>query len=162
MILLRWLPFLAKFGGLAAIPVIGPALSIVGAGFGLLVSFVRWLFKDIEDAFREPQRLAVRMVCLLAVLAFGVYEGIKWDAHKVAAARAEVAQMKQDWRAKDEEDARKADAAKKAREEAEAAARAASPAPTAAPVVRKRKPAAAAKSQPSVFSGFPSLFGTSK
>ncbi len=152
---------LARFaglaGGLVAIPYVGPLLGILGSVVGLLFSFLRWLLKDIEDAFKEPQRLAVRLVCVIAALAFGVWQGIEWDAHKVAAARAEVAQMKQVWKDKDDEDARKAAEAKAAREKAEAEAWSANVVPpivAPAAVVRAKRPAAKPKTAPGLWGLF--------
>lgn len=106
--MISWFLGFFSLSGLSAIPVIGPILGIIGQGIGLVFSFLRWLFKDIEDAFKEPQRLLVRLVCLLAVLAFGVHEGVRWDAHKVLQARA----SRDEWKAahaKLIEEAQKAD-----------------------------------------------------
>lgn len=156
--------FAGLAGGFVAIPYIGPALGIIGSLIGLVFSFLRWLLKDIEDAFREPPRLLVRLTCLIAVLAVGVWQGIKWDAHKVEKVRAEIAQMTQAWKDKDDEDRRKAAAARAAREEAErkVAEELAAP-PPAVRVQPKRKPASPPpKPESSLFGGFPSLFGAGK
>ncbi len=91
--LIKWLPFLAKFAGIAKwftwLPG-GSVLGIIGGLFGLIVSFFRWLVRDIEDAFKEPPRIVVRLVFGLVMLGVGVHQGIKWDADKVAAAHRRV------------------------------------------------------------------------
>lgn len=109
MIILKWLPFLAKFAGFAKwfswLPG-GQIIGILGSIAGLVVSFFRWLVRDIEDAFKEPQRLLVRLVCFLAVLAIGVHQGIKWDARYVAQARYETKlaqEQTERWRAAHQE-----------------------------------------------------------
>lgn len=93
MFILKWLPFLAKFAGFAKwfswLPG-GQIIGIIGSVAGLIVSFFRWLVRDIEDAFKELPRLVVRLICILAALLGGLYLGIKHDAHKVDAARAQT------------------------------------------------------------------------
>lgn len=130
--LLKWLPFLARFAGVAKwfswLPG-GQLIGIAGALAGLVVSFFRWLVRDIEDAFKEPQRLLVRLACLLAVLAVGVHQGIEWDAHKVDAAQARAKQSKDDadkWQAAHNKllaDAKKVDADDKQRHDKAMAAK---------------------------------------
>lgn len=116
---------------------------------GWCLAFVKWLVVDITDAFKEPQRLAVRVICLLAVLIGGLWGGIVHKARKDAVviqkimkerdeARAELAQ----WRERHAEQERRAEAAEQARKDAEARV---VPAPAvAAPVRLRARPAAAA------------------
>lgn len=123
--------------------------NVVGVVLGAAASFVKWLVIDITDAFKEPQRLAVRVICLLAVLIGGLWGGIVHKARKDAVviqkimkerdeARAELAQ----WRERHAEQERRAEAAEQARKDAEARV---VPAPAvAAPVRLRARPAAAA------------------
>ena len=141
--LLKWLPFLSKLsaisGWLSFIPG-GQILGIIGSIFGLAASFVQWLLADIADAFKEPQRLLVRLVCMFAILAFGVYEGVRIDAHHVVQARAERDQWKAA-HAKLMEDVKKADADAKEKLKGALAAK------TAAEKAETAKPAAAPQPQ---------------
>lgn len=170
--LLKFLPFLAKLGALskwfAFIPG-GQIVAIVGAVFGLVVKFVGWLLADIMDAFKEPQRLVVRVLCGLVILGVGVHQGIKWSEGKVHAARAEVAAIKADLRQKDQDDAKLAAAAKAAREEAAHKALAAPAAvapvvadPAAVPGVQPKRAGKPKHKEPGVLDGFPALPWTSK
>lgn len=91
--LLKWLPFLSKLSVFSKFLAFVPGAQIfglVGSLIGLIGSFIKWLLADIADAFKDPPRLVVRTVCFLAILALGVHQGIKWDAHKVDAARAQT------------------------------------------------------------------------
>lgn len=166
-LILKALPFLAKLASISKwfafipggqiIAVVGTAISAL---LGFVASFCKWLLADIVDAFKEPQRLVVRVLCGLVVLGVGVHQGIKWDAKKVDAARAETAAIKADLRKQEKEDAALATAAKAAREEAARralAAPVAQPAPVAAadpapaPVgMQPKRPAPAKRKEPSV------------
>lgn len=64
--------------------------SIIGSLVNLVVRFFRWLLIDIEDAFKEPQRFMVRLVCILAALGGGFYSGVRHDAGMVNEARQET------------------------------------------------------------------------
>lgn len=151
------------------------AASLLAMLVGYGLSFFRWLLRDIEDAFREPQRLAVRMVCLLAALAFGVWCGLERRADQIAAvtqernaARAE----NKDWRDKYAEQEIRAGAADRARGEAEGKLRAeleaADARARAAAAKRMRDapvlPAGAAKKEtgPSVLQSLQAVFGAGK
>lgn len=127
--------------------------SVIGSVLKIFASFVKWLVVDITDALKEPQRLAVRIVCLAAVLIGGLWGGIVHKARKDAAviqkvvkerneARAELEQ----WRDRHEQQERRAEAAEKARREAEAKVPAAV-APAYVPAYRVRPRPAAATSQ---------------
>lgn len=146
-------------------------LSAIASVFAKLLewalAFVKWLMIDITDALKEPQRLAVRVTCLVAVLIVGLWAGIVHKARKDAAviqaitkqrdvARAEVSQ----WRERHENEERRADAAEKARKEAEDKVRAAAT-PPAAPVQRVRPKAPAAAAKPAVF-GLSGIFALPK
>ncbi len=180
--ILKVLPFLGKLSFLskffAFIPG-GQIIAIVGSVFGLIASAIKWLLADIVDAFKEPQRLVVRVLCGLAILGVGVHQGIKWDRHKVDEARAEVAAIRTDLRKKDTDDAQRAAAARAAREAAERSVRqtptvlvvpapATAPAiagPPAPPVQRVRKrPDAPSTNKPGegVSGSFSSIFGFGK
>lgn len=187
--LLKWLPFLAKLGGAAKwfafIPggqvfaVIGQAISAL---FGAVAWFIKWLFADIADGFKEPQRFAVRIACMLIVFGVGGYLGIDWDWGKVEAARQETADLRAAAKKRDKADADAADHARKAREAAEHAerqriaqeerdakeaaerraweARTPAPAPAAAGVrVVPKRPATPAKAEPGLLGSLPAVFG---
>lgn len=161
-----------KFGWLLKFaPFLGPVPAIAMAVLGFIGKFFYWLCADIADAFKEPWRFVVRTVCILAVLAFGIYEGHRIAAPQIAAARAETKEWK-DANKKLMDDARKADAenkqkladALKAKAAAEEAAGKATPAatPPAQPErvrVRARKASAGANSGGGT--GLQWLFGVS-
>lgn len=140
-------------GGLAQI--VAAIGSGIGAALTVFASFIKWLVADITDALKEPQRLAVRVVCLVAVLIGGLWGGIVHKARKDAAviqqvvkerdeARAELEQ----WRDRHAKQEQRAEAAEKARREAEAKIPAAAPpAATPGPAYRMRPRPAAAASQ---------------
>lgn len=91
--------FLGKFKAIAwLIPGVGPVLGAVAGALEFLIkgilAFIKWILVDISDAFKEPQRLIVRAICVLAAICLGAYWGIKWDAHKVEQARAEAREWK--------------------------------------------------------------------
>ena len=176
--LLKWLPWLGKLSFaskiLAFIPggqvfaVIGGIIGWIGQAFAW---FVTWLFADIADGFKQPQRVVVRFACFAVVLAVGVWFGIRHDGDKVEQARGETRALQTLWNERDQDDARKARDAKAQREAAErmeqeraaeeqrkreqdAAAR-----PAAAGGLRPVTKRPAAKAEPSMFGGFPSLSG---
>lgn len=162
--LLKWALALIPGGQVAAI--LSTIADICLTVLGWFLAFVKWLVVDITDAFKEPQRLAVRIVCLAAVLIGGLWGGITHKARKDAAviqvitqqrdaARTEVSQ----WRTRHADEEKRADAAEKARAEAEAKIPA--PAPAAAPVQRVR-PRAARPAAQSSFLGLQGIFAVSK
>ena len=55
--------------------VIGAAASVLSAVIQIVSTFVKWLFNDIADAFKEPHRLVVRVVCGFIILGIGVHMG---------------------------------------------------------------------------------------
>jgi hypothetical protein len=100
--------------------------------------FIGWVFSDLADAFRSPEKFIVRSIFGLACLGFGVWQGIAWDGHKVDAANAKVAALTQQWKDADDANKKLADEAKAAGERAEAAERAkATAVPDAAPAPKR-------------------------
>ena len=178
---LAWLgrlAFLSKFLGLFAkvsafLPGIGPIVSIAGgwlaAIVGYIPKFIAWTFEDISDAFKNPQRLLVRFIFALAILGVGVWQGIKWDHHKLEAANQKIATMVAERNKANADAEARVAAAEKARKAAESAARvsvrqvpttAVVPAAPAAKRVHRPKPKAKpADSCGSGLFGLPPLFG---
>lgn len=115
---------LAKFAGwLSWIPG-AQIVGVIGAIFGAIISLFKWLIVDITDAFKEPQRLVVRTICVLVALGAGVYFGIKHDAHKVEAQKQITNKLISDVRKADEASQARAAKAVEARKAAEDAERA--------------------------------------
>jgi hypothetical protein len=95
--LIKWLPFLAKLGGIGKVLAFIPGgglfslvFTLIGTLAGWVLSFFRWLVRDLEDAFKEMPRLVVRAICVLAALAGGFYLGVKHDKALVDHARAQT------------------------------------------------------------------------
>lgn len=139
--------------------VIGAAASVLSAVIQIVSTFVKWLFNDIADAFKEPHRLVVRVVCGFIILGIGVHMGhrdkedevIKWKtAHRQLLKDAEIAD------AKNKDLLKSALAAKAAAE-----ARVVAPAAVAPAGVRPVKRAASRKND-NGGSGLSGIFGVSK
>jgi len=196
-LLLKWFPFLARLVGWS-IPgaqiftAIGSVISAILKG---IAWFVRWVFADIADGLKEPQRFAVRLICFAIVAGFSAYSGIQFKAQRDEVRIAKIEdqrdkavakndELKRQWKERDDDDERRATAAKAARESAEREARAQiereaadqkaqreeaernawAPQPPAGPLVQRvrQRPPAPAKAEPSLLRGLPSLLGFGK
>lgn len=149
-------------------------VNVIFKLIALAVSFVKWLVIDITDAFKEPQRLLVRAVCIVVVLIFGLMAGINHKARKDAALitkltseRDAAVSERNDWRQRHANEEQRAADAAEARDKAQRRVLELEkpPQPAAAPpapVQRLRpRPAAAVTPQAPVFS-LQSIFGVSK
>lgn len=138
-----------------AASVAGVALTVLG----WVLSFVKWVVVDITDAFKEPQRLVVRSICLVGTLVFGLWAGADHRARKdvkiISGLRTDLAaavKERDEWRQREADQKNRAAAAEKARKEAEDAAKSA--AVPAAPVGRLYRKPAAAGVKPASATGF--------
>lgn len=158
--------FGAPTAGLFLIPAI-PGAGIVSAVLGALAAVVRAVFEGISICVANPVVLTVVAVAF----AGGVWQGIRWDLHKVEAANAKVLALQQQWKEAEDSAERRlsgAMAARKAAEdtakmEAERAARAsAAAARAAADAQRMRKLSSQPSASSPAGSGVPwfqTLFG---
>lgn len=133
--------------------------SIVLTVSGWVLSFVKWFLVDISDAFKEPQRLLVRSICIVGALVFGLWAGADHRARKdvnlISGLRTDLAaavKERDEWRQREADQKGRAAAAEKARKEAEDAAKSA--AVPAAPVGRLYRKPSAAGVKPAASSGF--------
>ncbi len=127
---------------------------------GWVLAFVKWVLVDIGDAFKEPQRLLVRSICIVGTLVFGLWAGADHRARKdvklISGLRTELAvavKERNEWRQRGDEQKKRADDAEAARKKAEDDAKnAAVPAAVAGRVYRRQPAAASVK--PAAASGF--------
>jgi hypothetical protein len=134
--------------------------SIALTVLGWALSFVKWLVSDVTDAFKEPQRLVVRSICLIGALVFGLWAGADHRARKDVALikqlRTDLASAvaeRDDWRQREDDQKKRADEADKARKKAEDAAKTAV-VPAAPPAGRVYRQPAAAGVKPASTSGY--------
>ena len=122
----------------------GQILGIVGAIGKFISALVKAVVEAITVALANP---AVFLI-VAAGFGFGLYEGIRWDAHKVAVAQGKIDAIHKEWTDANAANKRDVDAALAARKEAEDLARkvekeAKAAAVRAADAQRVRKPAVA-------------------
>lgn len=81
----------------------GGIVSLLGSIFSVVAKLIGWLVSDIADAFKEPHRLVVRVLCGLAILGVGIKMGhedkakevVKWrSAFEKVLKDAEIADAK--------------------------------------------------------------------
>lgn len=99
----------------------GQIAGALAAVVGLVGKFFKALIDGVTVAIANPVVFTIVAIGFCA----GVYEGIRWDKHKIEAARREVATMKEQWAQADERNKREIERAKEARNEAEERAKAA-------------------------------------
>lgn len=87
---LKGLSWVGKLGGVAAVPVLGPILSLIVGLLQLLWRLIVYVIKGCGNIVRDPAS-AVALVVIGAILfVFGLKYGIAFDAHLVKVARAET------------------------------------------------------------------------
>lgn len=99
------------------IPGAGPIAGAIGAAASFVVVVIKAFFEGLSICFANP----VVFLVVAAAFAGGLWQGIRWDAHKVEVARSEVAALKKrnaDAQAEAEARLEKAHAARNAAEEA--------------------------------------------
>lgn len=160
----------SKLGAISSLFAFIPGGQIIAAAGGILstvFSFLgwclQWLFKDISDAFKEPQRLVVRLLCGLIVFVVGGVSGMhhqeRRDATQITALtrqlKTAVTECDQ-WRARYADQEKRAGEAEAARKAIEEKYKPAASAP-AGPAKRVRARAATATSAkakgPSLYEG---------
>ena len=124
-----------------------PGGQILGI-FSAVAKFVSALIRAVVDAVTVALANPAVFLIVAAGFGFGLYEGIRWDAHKVAVAQGKINAIHAEWKQANETNKRDVDAALAARKEAEDLARkvekeAKAAAVRAADAQRVRKSAAA-------------------
>lgn len=142
----------------------GWILSALSSVFSIVTTFLGWLMADIADAFKEPHRLIVRVVCGMLILGMGVHIGHNDRDEEVKKWRRAHAQLMEDARKADADNKTKLAVALKAKADAEAAVVAPVPAPDQPKRVRAKQRPAAGKDSASgqSLSGFFGLPGQFK
>lgn len=114
--------WVSKFAGVATlIPGAGPIALAVKAAADFLMLAIKGFFNGLTIAFANPTVFLI----VAAAFAGGLWQGIKWDAHKVEVARSDTESIKRANRDADADSRRRLDAANKARIAAEETAKAA-------------------------------------
>jgi hypothetical protein len=135
------LSWAAKLGGLTAIPVIGPLLSIIGGLAQLIWMFIKRVFAGVGKIVSDNEAAVALLTFMVIAGWLGIRFGIKYDAHLVKAANAELTSITTQLEALHRVEDIKKKAAIEAREKAKAAP---------FEVVTTVPPAAAAAVAPSV------------
>lgn len=157
---------LAKFalwfipGGQVA-SIVSAVSSVALTVFGWVLSFVKWVVVDITDAFKEPQRLVVRSICLIGALVFGLWSGADHRARKdftiiknLRTTLVAAEKERDEWRQREADQSKRAADAEKARKEAEDAAKKAVVPTAPAAVGRVYRQPTASGVKPAAAAGF--------
>lgn len=100
-------------------------LSFIPGGqvVGVLAKFAMVVVKAVVDAVTVALANPIVFLIVAAGFCFGLYEGVKWDAHKIDAANARTAALTKEWKDANEINQRDVAAALDARKAAEDRAR---------------------------------------
>lgn len=160
---LKSLSFIAKLsgmaGGLMSLGFLGPVAPFVFGFFKLIGVVIGWIWDGIQVSISKPVVLALEVL----ILAFGIWQGVKWDAHLVRDANQQVASLEAKMQAAKEIDDARAKAAIEAREAAKRQPPIVAPTPAAAPAgvpkpaKRLRKSASASDDSAHFAFGLPSF-----
>jgi hypothetical protein len=137
----KGLSWAAKLGGLTAIPVVGPLLSIVGGLLQLAWMLIKRIFAGLGKIVGDVDAGIAASAIAAVLFVVGLKLGIGYDAHLVRAAQTDLASINTQMEALHRVENIKTKAAIEAREKAKAAS---------AEVVTTLPPAAAAAVVPSV------------
>lgn len=110
------LSWFSKFGGVTAIPFVGPVLGILGGLLQLVWMAIKAFVKGLGKIVSDPLAAASCACIGLFLLVVGIKLGVKYDAHLVTQARTELASLEMQLKGIHNVDASKARAAIEQRE----------------------------------------------
>lgn len=112
----KGLSWVAKWGGIVSIPILGPIAGIIGGVIQLIWMTIQAMLKGMAVIVASPLAAFATVLIIISSLIVGVKVGTNWSRHLVEAARADLASTKTRIEGVNSVDKAKAEAAIEARE----------------------------------------------
>ena len=87
----KGLSWVAKWGGIVSIPILGPIAGIIGGVIQLIWMTIQAMLKGMAVIVASPLAAFATVLIIISSLIVGVKVGTNWSRHLVEAARADLA-----------------------------------------------------------------------